>query len=199
MSKTQKNGTCKHKFTQGPKKGQLCKKSCRTQFCKNHNKNKKAYLKNYYQKKKEVERDYKLNQLLKKIKGITDIDKLPELQKYELKLKTLQDDHFFLIKKKLGVRKVIGFDDKVIIDKLDGYINPIPDHIKEEAKGNESFINWYMNAYPKKPVIFEFKGSETQAKRKLKKLEPQIELNIDKIRQYRKIIDTIKQQQDKLN
>lgn len=193
MSKTQKKGQCKHKFTQGTKKGKLCKKSCRGQFCCDHNPKKSVYKAKYYQKKKELEKDYKLNQLIKKIKKTTDLDDLPDLQKYQLKYNMLGDENIFLIKKKLGVRKILGFNDDKFINKLDKKINPIPQDILDECDGDENYLDWYMTTYPKKPVIIDYVGTPAQAKKKLKKIDANIDSVIDKIRQTKKIIDAITQ------
>src|SRR5574337_413246 len=168
MSKSNKG--CQHKFTQGAKKGKLCKKSCRGKFCCDHNPKKALYKAKYYKKRKELEKDYKLNELIKKIKSTTDIEDLPKIDKYQLKYNMLCDENMFYIKKKLGVRKVLGFNDEKFINKFDQKINPVPPEIINEADGDTSFIDWYMNTFPKKPIIFDYNGTQAQEKRKLKKI-----------------------------
>lgn len=116
MSKRVQNG-CRYKFVQGPKKGKLCKKPCRGQYCKNHNKNRKVYIKKYYE-------DHKTNKFDEKVKklGIMDIDKLP-LKRELHKSKLYKEEYIDLYKTKIGISKFLEDEDfEVQLNKIKKYL-----------------------------------------------------------------------------
>jgi hypothetical protein len=195
MSKTTKKLTCKHKFVQGIKKGKLCKKPCRGEFCKDHNKNKTEYLKKYYKTKKTEEKDHKLKELLKEISKANSTDKF-NLEKQKLKQLKLTSDRLYLTQQKIGLKKFLGYDVKDGIRIMDIIINNIP---KDVANNPDASKEWYDNYYPNKRIYIEFKGTEAQAKKRLKKLEIKIDLLIDKIRQLTRIITAINKRNTELD
>lgn len=197
MSKSVKKG-CQYKFKQGTKKGKLCKKGCRGRYCKDHKPKKQQYLKQYYRQKQVEKKNYKLNLQLKKIKDTTDILKLPDDQQYEQQLCKLKYEAIYLTKKKLGVRKVLKYDDEEFMKKFDKVINPIPKDIIKEIDNDKVLKDWYDSCFPKKQLYFEYKGTPSQAKKKLIKLDIELSTIDNKIRDYVTIINAIKKKKDEL-
>src|SRR5580693_1302556 len=112
VSKTGKKGKkgCLHKFIQGKKKGKLCGKNCRGDFCKDHKVAKKEKKAAYYAEQKQKNTDKRIWNIKQKIKEGKYIDPQP----YLLKLRKLDDDAQFLLSEMAGVNFIITgvIDDK---------------------------------------------------------------------------------------
>lgn len=119
MSKTTKS-QCRFVVKRGPKKGQHCNKSCRGKFCKDHNKNRQKYIKNYNDERGEIVKKAAINERIEKLK--TD-GKPINITKERLKAATLNDEISLLNKEIFGCMLTLDPEfpiprQKKIIDEL---------------------------------------------------------------------------------
>lgn len=74
--------TCQYTLVRGENKGKKCGKGCRGEFCNDHNKNKKQYIKKYSANKNQ---EVRKNTMLEKIKGVgLGEGEIPDIKKIEL-------------------------------------------------------------------------------------------------------------------
>jgi hypothetical protein len=99
MSKTTKS-QCSFVIKRGPKKGQHCNKSCRGNLCKDHNKNRQKYVKNYNDERGEIVKKAAINERIEKLK--TDEGKPVNITKERLKAASINDEISVLNKEIFG-------------------------------------------------------------------------------------------------
>jgi hypothetical protein len=115
-SKTGKN-TCQHLYKQGKKAGKRCGKGCRGKFCCDHKKKKQEYKAKYFQEKQDEKKNGELNDKIKEINLIENIDKLPNIFNLQQKNSNLRNEVDRLIKKKAGIRIYLGEDENEVIEE----------------------------------------------------------------------------------
>lgn len=201
MSKSQKQGTCKHKFVQGAKKGKLCKKPCRGKFCFSHSKKTQITKKKYYTEQKIKDEDYQLYQKIKTIKEAKTIDDLPDSIKLDEKFRNLKLKDEEILKKIIGIRIFLGYNESKYVDEENILFEKTFDDIIEELDDPEDPKNeeklevlrrHLIKVMPRgKLPYFEFIGNKTKAKNKLKKLDIEKELIKKKIEKIDKILSAI--------
>lgn len=116
-SKTKKP-TCQYIFVSGPKKGKKCGRTCRHEFCCDHNPKKKEYKDKWYKEKREQRVIPKIEMTINKIRDCDDIDKLPCMNYYQNKIQMYRLTAIFHLKKMAGHKINMGENEDEIAEKI---------------------------------------------------------------------------------
>ena len=184
-SKTSTKCKCKYVFIQGPKKGTVCKRNCRNDYCKEHNKKKKEYQKKYYDTNVKKSVDLVLYEKEAKIKSINNVDRVKKiLTRLQLSVADLRSN---ISGRRALISKVRGIDistEKLTEEDLD-------------KKLDELYKNGKIRyAYIAKDYYVKYEGNNPESDRK--KLLNEIEKKKAMIQQKNKLIEICKARIEKL-
>lgn len=196
---------CKYEFVQGAKKGTICQKSCRGDFCRDHKPKRKQAKAKYYREKKASEKDHEIKEAIMKIKEIKDPNDLPDIVKQQLRLNKLRDKQMNIFKTLIGIKVALGHEDakKYLIKKQEQLEKLAEAEIFDDLGDTKDISvqllkEHFILCMPSKQPYFEFNGSKENAKKKLKKLTTEFQFLNDKIENAKIILETISLQEKKL-
>lgn len=171
MSKSSKK--CGYVFLKGKREGEKCGKSCRGDFCGDHNPKKKEYSKKYYHKKNTKRGTMTHKQRIRKLKKCV-IDKLPSENYCNLRIRNIVEAGKELYMTTLGVG---------LIADPEKYESLIEKKIKKDRNN--------PNIIPTKHYI-EFTGSQENASKILDKLLRDRDTLIRRLKNMQEILQIVK-------
>ena len=197
MSKSVGKRQCRYKFIRGPKKGKPCKKSCRGEFCKDHNPRKLAYQEKYYADKKIQKSSHKIDQLIEQVKTCKDESELPNIDHWASHFQKVKAELLWLYRMRFGVRQALGCNDSKLINKFSKYLNHITlweeltDDDRKLFNDENDYYRYVETMGELKSPTIPYKGSEASAKKKIKEIEKKRDKLIDKFNSLKKLIKAI--------